>query len=169
MGMRISESNPKSPEERGHVQRRVQTICGTLIKIGTRDHIFMTALQWVTLFSKVVNKLDNLPIAKGNETLTGNLGSKIITANRIKLGKNNFRTVADDGKSIDLSTDAAKVLENNRNIYRAWYQLYIYSIHQLLIRPSNLEKTGQLSQINDIVLFTLSDSGYSKKGGGMET
>ena len=50
----------------------------------------MTALQWETLFSKIVNTLDNLPIAKGNATVTGNLGSEIITANKIKLGRNNF-------------------------------------------------------------------------------
>ena len=65
------------------------------------------------LFSKVVNTLDNLPIAKGNETSTGNLGSEIITANRIKLGMNNFRSLGGDGIHIDLSMDAAKILENN--------------------------------------------------------
>ena len=59
--------------------------------------------------------------------------------------------------------DAAKILENNRLIYNCWYQPYIDSIHQLRIRPSKWEKTGQLPQINDIVLFTFSDSGYSKK------
>ena len=74
----------------------------------------MTALQWETLFSKVLNTLDNLPIAKGNATSTGNLGSEIITANRIKLGRNNFRSLGGDGIHIDLSTDAAKILENNR-------------------------------------------------------
>ena len=46
----------------------------------------MTALQWETLFSKVVNTLDNLPIAKGNSMSTGNLGLEIIIANSIKLG-----------------------------------------------------------------------------------
>ena len=51
----------------------------------------MTVLQLETLFSTVVNTLDNLPIAKGNTTKTGNLGSEIITANRINLGRNNFR------------------------------------------------------------------------------
>ena len=58
--------------------------------------------------------------------------------------------------------DAAKILENNWLIYNCWYQLYIYSIHQLLIRPSKWEKTGWLPQINGIVMFTITDSGYSK-------
>ena len=78
MGMRILESNPKCHEERGRVERRIRTI------------------QWETLFCKVVNALDNLPIAKGNATATGNLGSEIITANRIKLGRNNFRSLGGD-------------------------------------------------------------------------
>ena len=62
-----------------------------------------------------------------------------------------------------MSTDAAKILENNRLIYSCWYQLYIDSIHQLLIRPCKWEKTGWLHQSDDIILFTFTDSGYSKK------
>ena len=116
MGMRILESNPKSHEERGRVERRIRTIRDTLVKIGTSEHASMTALQWETLFSKVVNALDNLPIAKGNNTTTGNLGSEIITANRNKLGRNNFRSLGGDGIQIDLSPDAALILENNRLI-----------------------------------------------------
>ena len=124
----------------------------------------MTALQWETLFSKVVNTLDNLPIAKGHASSTGHLGSEIITANRIKLDRNNFRLLGVDGIRIDVGTDADKSHVNSRDIYHAWYQFYIDNIHQLLIRPSNWEKTGCLLHINDIVLFMFTDSGYSKKG-----
>ena len=46
MGMRILESNPKSHEERGRVERRIRTIGDTLIKVGTSEHAAMTALQW---------------------------------------------------------------------------------------------------------------------------
>ena len=97
MGMRILESNPKNHE----VERRIRTTRDTLTKIRTLEHISMTALQWETLFSKVVNTLDNLPIAKGNATATGNLGSEIITTNRIKLGRNNFRSLGGDSIQID--------------------------------------------------------------------
>ena len=113
----------------------------------------MTSLQWETLFSKIVNTPDNLPIAKGNATVTGNLGSEIITANRIKLGRNNFRSLGGEGIQIDLSTDAAKILENNRLIYSCWDHLYIDSIHQLFIRPRKWETTGRLPQVDDIILL----------------
>ena len=138
--MRILESNPKSHEERGRVEQRIRD---TLIMVGTSEHVSLTSLQWETLFSKIVNTLDNLPIANGNATATGNLGSEIITANRIKLGRNNFRSLGGEGIHIDLSTDAAKILENNRLIYNCWYQLYIDNIHQLLIRPRKWEKSGR--------------------------
>ena len=108
--MRILESNPKSHEESGWVERRIRTICDTLIKVGTSEHTSMTALQWETLFSKVVNTLDKLPIAKGNATATGNLGLENIIANRVKLGRTNFRSLGRDGIYIDLNTDAAKIL-----------------------------------------------------------
>ena len=51
MGMRILESNPKSL----WVERRIRTICDTLIKVGTLEQASMTALQWETLFNKIVN------------------------------------------------------------------------------------------------------------------
>ena len=57
MGMIILESNPKSHKERGRVEQRIRVICDTLIKVGTLEHTSMTALQWETLFSKVVNTL----------------------------------------------------------------------------------------------------------------
>ena len=61
-----------------------------------------------------MNALENLPIVKENNTATGNLGLEIITANRIKLGRNNFRSLGGDGIQVDLSPDAAQILENNR-------------------------------------------------------
>ena len=57
-----------------------------------------------------MNALDNLPISRGNNTTTGNLGSEIITANRIKLGRNNFRSLGGDGIQIELNPDAAQIM-----------------------------------------------------------
>ena len=100
---------------------------------------------------------------KGNTTAIGDIGSEIIIANRTKLGRNNIRSLGGEDIHIELSTDAVKILENNRVIYSSWYHLYIDSIYQLIIRPSKWEKTGRLPQINDRVLFTFTNSGYSKK------
>ena len=74
---------------------------------------------------------------KGSTTAIGDKGSEIIIANRTKLGRYNIRSLeGGDGIQIDLSPDAAQILENNQLIYNCWYQLYIDNVHQLLVRPS---------------------------------
>ena len=103
------------------------------------------------------------PIVKGNTTAIGDLGLEIIFANRTKLGRDNIRSLGGEDIYIELSTDAVKILDNNRLIYSSWYHLYINSIYQLIIRPSKWEKPGQLPHIDDIILVMFTDLGYSKK------
>ena len=54
----------------------------------------MTSLQWDTLFSRISNTIDNLPIARGDTSNETSLGYEIITPNRLKLGRNNYRSLA---------------------------------------------------------------------------
>ena len=63
----------------------------------------------------------------------------------------------------DLSPSAVQILEDDRLAYNRCYQVYIDNVRQFLVRSSKWEKTGRLPQINDIVLFIFTDSGYSKK------
>ncbi len=60
----------------------------------------MTCLQWDTLFSRISNSIDNLPLALGNTSNETALGYEIITPNRLKLGRNNYRSL--EGSGIDL-------------------------------------------------------------------
>ena len=76
-----------------------------------------TALQWETLFSKVANTVDNLPMAKGSTSNASNLGYEIITPNRLKLGRNNFRTLDGSGFKLDISANLTRMLERNRELY----------------------------------------------------
>ena len=69
--------------------------------------------------------IDFIPFLDIHE-ITGNLGSEILTANRIRLGKSNFRSLGGDGIQIDLSSDAVRILEDDRLAYNYWYQLYVY-------------------------------------------
>ena len=113
----------------------------TLIKVGTSEHVSLTAsIGRPCLVRLLIHWIIFLLL---RETLRL-LATEIITANRIKLGRNNFRSLGGEGIHIDLSTDAAKILENNSLIYNCWYQLYIDNIHQLLIRPRKWEKSGWL-------------------------
>ena len=68
----------------------------------------MTAIQWETLFSKVASTLDDLPIARGDSSSVSNVGFDILTPNRLKLGRNNYRSLEGSG----FNPIPAGVLEN---------------------------------------------------------
>ena len=60
-----------------------------LARVFGEDNIShpQTVIRWETLFSKIANTVDNLPITKGNRSNATNLGYEIITSNRLKLGQ----------------------------------------------------------------------------------
>ena len=58
----------------------------SLEKMGVNAKHALPVLQWETLFSKIANTVDNLPITKGDTSNNTNLGYEIITLNRLKLG-----------------------------------------------------------------------------------
>ena len=123
-----------------------------------------TVLQWETLFSKVANTVDNLPMAKGNTSNATNLGYEIITPNRLKLGRNNFRTLVGSGIKLDMAANLTAMLERNRELYCEWYKIFISNIHLLDLRPNKWLKNSRLPVVNDIVLFVFLDSEYGKGG-----
>ena len=91
------------------------------------------------------------------------LGSEMVAANMIRFGESDCRFLLRKGMQIDLSPSIAQLLMNDRLTHNHWYQLYIDNIHQFLVRSSKWEKIGRLPQTNDILLFTLTDLGYSEK------
>ena len=62
----------------------------SLEKMGVNTNRPQTVLQWETLFLKIANTLDNLPMAKGHTSNATHLGYEIITPNRLKLGQINY-------------------------------------------------------------------------------
>lgn len=163
LGLKISVSNPKAHEERGRVERRIGMLRVMLERMLIGSHTAQTALQWETLFAKIANTIDDLPLAKGNTSNESNIGYEILTANRIKLGRNNNRTLAGSGMSLMLSSNLTRILEKNRLIYQTWYQLFIDHIHLLSLKPAKWDTTGRLPKVDDTVLFVFLDSGYGKR------
>lgn len=162
LGLRISVSNAKSHEERGRVERRIGLIRKMMEQMIVNTDIAQTALQWETLFKRIANEIDDLPLAKGNTSNESNLGYEILTANRIKLGRNNSRALVGSGISLRLSSNLTRMLEKNLQVYKAWYKLFMDQIHLLSLKPSKWETSGRQPQMGDIVLFVFTDSGYSK-------
>ena len=116
----------------------------------------MTVIGWETMFMKNANMLDYLPIWKvrgGHD-----LDWEIITPNRLKLGRNNYRCMSDS--PMELSNCPQSLLERNRLIQAEWYKILV-SRFQHLIPQTKWNKTDEV-KVGDIVLFIFED-GISKK------
>ena len=112
----------------------------------------------------LANTVDNLPMAKRNTSNATNLGYEIITPNRLKLGRNNFRTLEGSGIKLDMAANLTAMLERNRELYCEWYKIFIDNLHLLDLRPNKWLKNSRLPVLDDIVLFVFLDSEYGKGG-----
>ena len=106
LGIKIIVSNAKAHSERGPVERR-RVLRETLEKLGFQTSVPMTCLQWDALFSRISNTIDNLPIARGDTSNETSLGYEIITPNRLKLGRNNQRSLEGCGINLKMGPNFA--------------------------------------------------------------
>jgi hypothetical protein len=109
------------------------------------------------LFAKISNHVDNLPIARGSASAAYDLGWEIITPNRLKLGRNNFRQL--DG-NVQLAGGPQNMLERNRALSEKWYQLFVDRIPLLIPTPEKPQESSL--QKGDVVLFLFQDPGTPK-------
>jgi len=163
LGIKIIISNAKAHSERGRVERRIRVLRDTMEKLGVETTVPMTALQWETLFSRISNSIDNLPIARGDRSNETTLGYEVITPNRLKLGRNNYRSLEGNGFSLDMAGSFTKILDRNRSIYQQWYQSFMENVHLLNLRPNKWLKSSRLPIIDDLVIFVYNDSNHAKE------
>ena len=164
LGIRVHVSAAKAHSERGRVERKIRSVRELLERTGINTANPLTSIQWETIFARISSDLGDLPIARGDTSTVSNVGFEILTANRLLLGRNNSRSLEGQGFNINASKIPTNILEKNRMIYHTWMQLFIDNIHMLTMRPAKWNKTSRLPVIDDIVLFTLTDCGYDKKG-----
>ena len=115
---------------------------------------------------QIANTVDNLPMEKGITSNSSNLGYEIITPNRLKLGRNNYRSLEGSGIKLDMASSLTALLERNHELYCEWYRIFIDNIHMLDLRPKKWLKNSRLPVLDDIVLFVCNNSEYGK--GGMD-
>jgi hypothetical protein len=159
VGMRITVSSPKAHEERGRVEAKVKQVRSLLERTGVDTDVPMTVIQWETVFSKVASALDDLPLAKGHTSNASDSGFDIITPNRLKLGRNNNRSLMG---SIEMQNAAlpSDILDRNRKITSAYLQILIDRIHHFQHRPEKWLKNSDVPpKVNDTVLFVFKDGG----------
>ena len=119
----------------------------------------VSTIMWETIFAKVANALDDLPIATGNASNNSDIGREIITPNRLKVGRNNNRSLEGSVEftSTALPTD---ILNRNRKVTCAFLKLIMQRVHQLITSwKGDWKKSDERLPISgDIVLFKFSDT-----------
>ena len=106
----------------------------SLEKIGVNTNHPQTVLQWEALSAKIANIVNKLPRAKEDTSNSFNLGYEIITPNRLKLGRNNYRSLEGSGIKLDMASNLIPLLERNRELYCKWFGIFIKNIHMLDLR-----------------------------------
>jgi len=162
-GIKVYVSNAKAHEERGRVERKIRSLRETLQRLGVKATDPLTALQWESVFARIASTLDDMPLAKGKPSSASNLGYEIISANRLKLGRNNNRSLEGAGISIEKTPHLGRMLERNREIYKVWYSMFMENIHELMVKPDKWDISGVQPKEEDIVMFIFNDSGHSKE------
>ena len=100
LGIKVVVSTAKAHSVRGRVERKIRSLKESLERMGVNTNHPKTVLQWETLFSKIAIAVDNLPMAKGSTTNDTNLDYKIITSNKLKLGRNNYQSLKGSGLNL---------------------------------------------------------------------
>ena len=158
-GVTITVSAPKAHESRGRVERKIRTIRDMLTRLNINTHDPVSTLTWETVFSKVANAIDDIPVALGNNSNVTDIGREIITPNRLKLGRNNNRSLQ---STIELSNTAlpCDILNRNRKLTCSLLAIVMERVHHLVTSWKGVwRKTDKrLPQVGDIVLFRFSDN-----------
>ena len=132
------------------------------IRVGCADNILYYNYRFMGKLRFKFADIEAIPFLEIHE-ITNSSDLEILTAHVTRLGKPIFRSLGRDGMQVDLSPNAVQILKDDRLAYNYCYQVYIDNEYQLLDRPSKWEKSGRLRQLNYVILFTIRNSGYSKK------
>jgi hypothetical protein len=125
-----------------------------LLALSTSSNEKHTLLGWETVFARIADALDDIPIARGGPSAANDLGWEIITPNRLKLGRNNHRQLS--GR-VQLNNSPKTLLDRNRRIQEKWYELFKKRV--LLMVPRPLKIVDREVKIGDVVLFVFDDAG----------
>lgn len=155
LGFQIQVQTPKAHNQVGRVESKVKLLKTMLKKLSTTNDKRMTFIGWETLFQRISSMLDNVPMCKVRGGF--DMEWSIITPNRLKIGRNNFRSPE---SPMSLTNCPQTLLDRNRLIHETWYKIFISRIHNLMPQPKWF-KTDTIN-IGDIVLFLYED-GVIKK------
>ena len=152
-GIRVFVATPKAHEHRGRIENKVKLFRSILDRTVLDNKFSFTLLEWETTFAKMANALDDIPIARGNSSNVFDIGSEVLTPNRLKLGRNNFRSIHLGGNFADPSLPS-DILDKNRKIMSTFFQTLLDRLHFLQFKPKKWQKSDdRLPKVDDVVLF----------------
>ena len=118
----------------------------------------LTAIDWATLGYQIANAINNLPIGLG--TVCRDLENiDLVTPNRLLLGRNNSRSPMG---TLKLSYDVLKLIEQNDNIFRVWFQAWLVSCAPNLMHHPKWYHSDKDLKVGDVVLFLKSEKEFEK-------
>jgi hypothetical protein len=153
----VTVATPKAHQQQGRVEAKIKIMRKMLTAWSKTCDQCNTLIGWETLFARIASAIDDVPIARGSASASTDLGWEIITPNRLKLGRNNYRQL--DGP-IKLDNCPQTQLERNRLLTCKWYEIFIDRIH-LLIPPPQRKDSPQ-PEVGDVVLFLFTDPNFKK-------
>jgi hypothetical protein len=153
----VTVATPKAHQQQGRVEAKIKIMGKMLTAWSKTCGQCNTLIGWETLFARIASAIDDVPIARGSASASTDLGWEIITPNRLKLGRNNYRQL--DGP-IKLDNCPQTQLERNRLLTCKWYEIFINRIH-LLIPPPQRKDSPQ-PEVGDLVLFPFPGPSFKK-------
>ena len=153
----VTVATPKAHEQQGRVEAKIKVIRRMLEVLADTTNEVHTLLGWETLFARIADHVDNLPIARGSDRAPTDLGWEVITPNRLKLGRNNFRQLEGN---IVLHGGPQTLLERSRLLQERWYALFIDRIHLLV--PGPAKPLQRVLSPGDVVVFIFKDAAIPK-------
>lgn len=96
------------------IKKEAPVLRKSLEELGSGITVHMMCILWNTLFSRISNSLDNLPVARGDTSNESTLGYEIIAPDRIELCQDNCRW----GIGLEMSFDFEKIISKNCYVYQ---------------------------------------------------
>jgi len=153
----ITVATPRAHHQQGRAEAKIKVLRNMLTAWSNSAEEANTLIGWETIFARISSAVDDLPIARGSASAASDIGWEIITANRLKLGRNNYRQL--DGP-IRLEGNPSKQLERNRILTSKWYELFLERLSLLIPPPS--KSSERVPKIGDIVVFVYQDPNLRK-------
>jgi hypothetical protein len=156
--VRVFLSTPKAHNERGRVENKVKAVRESLEKQSVAESTPITPLEWETIFSRVANVLNDIPLAKGNSSNVSDLGFDILTPNKLIMGRNNYRSLQGAGRILD-PTVPSELLDRNRKIMSIFFEIMVDRLHHLQTKPNKWSTSSpRQPEVDDIVMFKYNES-----------